>query len=42
LTIDANIIHASDSEETAAVELKRFFKEGEVTSYARISDSIVG
>lgn len=42
LTIDANIIHASDSEETAAVELKRFFKDGEITSYEKISDKIVG
>ena len=42
LTIDANIIHASDSEETAAIELKRFFKEGEITSFEKISDKIVG
>ena len=42
LTIDANIIHASDSEETAAVELKRFFKEGEISSYEKISDKVVG
>ncbi len=42
LTIDANIIHASDSEETAVVELKRFFQEGEITSYEKISDTIVG
>ncbi len=42
LTIDANIIHASDSAETAAVELKRFFKDGEITSYEKISDKIVG
>lgn len=42
LTIDANIIHASDSEETASVELKRFFKDGEISSYEKISDKIVG
>lgn len=42
LTIDANIIHASDSRETAAIELKRFFKDGEITSYEKISDKIVG
>lgn len=42
LTIDANIIHASDSPETAAVELKRFFKDEEITSYEKISDKIVG
>lgn len=42
LTIDANIIHASDSEETALVELKRFFKQDEILSYSKITDSIVG
>lgn len=42
LTIDGNIIHASDSEETAQVELKRFFKDGEISSYEKISDKIVG
>jgi len=42
LTIDANIIHASDSEETAKVELKRFFKDEEILSYEKISDRIVG
>jgi nucleoside-diphosphate kinase len=42
LTIDANIIHASDSEETARVELKRFFKDEEILSYEKISDKIVG
>lgn len=42
LTIDANIIHASDSEETATIELKRFFKDGEISSYEKISDKIVG
>ncbi|MDZ4741821.1 MAG: nucleoside-diphosphate kinase [Verrucomicrobiota bacterium] len=28
-----NIIHASDSSENAQIELKRFFKDGEVFSY---------
>jgi len=42
LNIDANIIHASDSEETAKVELKRFFQDGEIFSYEKISDAIVG
>ncbi len=41
LTIDANIIHASDSEETAKVELKRFFKEGEICEFEKITDKIV-
>lgn len=42
LTIDANIIHASDSEETAKTELNRFFKQEEITSYTKISDKTVG
>lgn len=41
LTIDANIIHASDSPETAEIELKRFFAAGEVCSYEKISDKVV-
>jgi nucleoside-diphosphate kinase len=28
-----NVVHASDSPEAAAVELKRFFKDGEVFTY---------
>ena len=34
-SIDFNIIHASDSVAAAEVEIKRFFAEGEVTSYGR-------
>jgi nucleoside-diphosphate kinase len=28
-----NVVHASDSPEAAEVELKRFFKDGEIFSY---------
>lgn len=31
--IDNNIIHSSDSEETAAKELKRFFRDEEIFNY---------
>lgn len=41
LTIDANIIHASDSRETAAIETKRFFADSEINSYEKISDKVV-
>ncbi len=41
LTIDGNIIHASDSAETAAVELKRFFKGQDVFDYKKISDDVL-
>lgn len=33
--IDNNIIHSSDSEETAAKELARFFKNEEIFDYSR-------
>lgn len=42
LTIDANIIHASDSKETAEIELKRFFSWWEIFNYEKITDKIVG
>lgn len=41
LTIDGNIIHASDSEETAAVELKRFFKDEEIYTYSKVTDEVL-
>lgn len=33
LDVMVNVVHASDSLETAAIELKRFFKEEELFSY---------
>lgn len=41
MTIDANIIHASDSEETAAKELKRFFNDSEIYSYDKVTDNVL-
>lgn len=41
LTIDANIIHASDSPETAEKELNRFFKWEGIFDYAKISDEVL-
>jgi nucleoside-diphosphate kinase len=41
LTIDGNIIHASDSAETAAVELERFFKGQDIFEYSKISDEVL-
>lgn len=41
LTIDWNIIHASDSESTAKIELKRFFKWEWIFEYDKISDDIL-
>lgn len=41
LTIDWNIMHASDSEETAKVELKRFFKDEGIFEYNRVIDNVL-
>lgn len=41
LTIDGNIIHASDSAETAAVELQRFFGGKDIFEYSRGFDGIL-
>ncbi|MDD2870733.1 MAG: nucleoside-diphosphate kinase [Candidatus Gracilibacteria bacterium] len=41
LSIDGNIMHASDSLETANEELKRFFKEGEIFDYERLDNKVL-
>ena len=41
LTIDGNIIHASDSVETAAIELNRFFGGKDIFEYSRGFDGIL-
>jgi nucleoside-diphosphate kinase len=41
LTIDGNIIHASDSEATAKKELWRFFKWEWIFEYKKISDEVL-
>jgi len=41
LTIDGNIIHASDSEETAEKELKRFFKWEGIFEYSKLTDEVL-
>ena len=33
MSFQENIVHASDSPETAAVELKRFFNDGEILDW---------
>lgn len=37
----SNLVHASDSVETAEVEIRRFFKEGEIHPYEKRLDAIV-
>lgn len=41
LTIDGNIIHASDSAETAEIELARFFGGKDIFEYSRGIDGIL-
>lgn len=41
LTIDWNIIHASDSVKTAEIELKRFFKWEGIYEYSRVIDEVL-
>ena len=41
LTIDGNIIHASDSAETAQVELQRFFGGKDIYEYTRGFDDVL-
>lgn len=41
LTIDANIIHASDTIENATKELNRFFKWKDIFEYKKISDEVL-
>ena len=41
LTIDGNIIHASDSAETAEVELQRFFGGKDIYEYSRGFDDVL-
>lgn len=41
LTVDANIIHASDSVENAEIELKRFFKGEGIFEYSRLIDEVL-
>lgn len=38
MSMAGNIVHASDSLETAAVEINRFFKEDEVFTYEKFTD----
>ena len=41
LSMQSNIVHASDSAESAQIELKRFFGEGEVLDYERNDFSLI-
>lgn len=41
MNLPSNLIHASDSEEASAVEIKRFFNEDEIFYYEKITDRYI-
>ncbi len=41
MNMPSNLIHASDSEETAAAELERFFLPEEIFNYEKITDRYI-
>jgi nucleoside-diphosphate kinase len=41
LTVDGNIIHASDSPENAEIELQRFFGWEWIFEYKRLIDEVI-
>jgi len=41
LSIQSNIVHASDSEETALTEIKRFFTPEELFDYVKIDENYI-
>lgn len=41
MSTGTNLVHASDSAETAAQEVKRFFRSEEIFSYTKIDEAII-
>lgn len=41
MNVSSNLVHASDSVENAAAEVKRFFKEEELFAYEKITDQYI-
>lgn len=41
MSVQYNIIHASDSEENAKAEISRFFKPEELFAYGKIDDDVI-
>ena len=41
MSIQCNLIHASDSLEAAKTEIKRFFSENEIFKYTKITDRVI-
>jgi nucleoside-diphosphate kinase len=41
MSMQSNIVHASDSEETAQAEVKRFFRDEEIFEYRKANDDYI-
>ena len=41
MNVSSNLVHASDSLETAQIEVKRFFQEDELFAYKKITDQYI-
>jgi len=41
LSMQSNVVHASDSKENAEIEIKRFFKENEIVDYEKVDTKFI-
>jgi nucleoside-diphosphate kinase len=41
MSMQSNVVHASDSPENGEIEVNRFFKEGEIMDYKKLGEEIV-
>jgi nucleoside-diphosphate kinase len=41
LSMQSNVVHASDTKENAEIEIKRFFKDGEVVDYDKVDTQFI-
>lgn len=41
MSMQSNVVHASDSVENGEIEVKRFFKEGEILDYKKMGEEVV-
>lgn len=41
MSMQSNVVHASDSVENGEIEIKRFFKEDEILNYEKLGETVV-
>ena len=41
MSMQSNVVHASDSVENGEIEINRFFKEGEILEYSKLGEEVV-